>query len=119
MLHGRRGLPQCLRGDVARNCVKRLCGDVRSCRVCAARRLSNIYLDRLDKFAETVLIPEYTRGIIRVTNPEYARLTRAISDAWRRGDRAAARRLRTQRGGCARSGAGSRAGTPMIPATGG
>jgi group II intron reverse transcriptase/maturase len=24
--------------------------------------LSNIYLDRLDKFAETVLIPEYTRG---------------------------------------------------------
>ena len=35
---------------------------------CSARRrgqspvLSNIYLDRLDKFAETVLIPEYTRG---------------------------------------------------------
>ncbi len=24
--------------------------------------LSSIYLDRLDKFAETVLIPEYTRG---------------------------------------------------------
>ena len=24
--------------------------------------LSNIYLDRLDKFVETVLIPEYTRG---------------------------------------------------------
>jgi group II intron reverse transcriptase/maturase len=59
--------------------------------------LSNIYLDRLDKFAETILIPEYTRGKIRVANPEYARLTRAISDAWRRGDRAAVRRLRTQR----------------------
>src|SRR5437763_10721605 len=56
--------------------------------------LSNIYLDRLDKFAGTVLIPEYTRGIIRVANPEYARLTRAISDAWRQGDRAAVRRLR-------------------------
>jgi group II intron reverse transcriptase/maturase len=27
--------------------------------------LSNIYLDRLDKFAETVLIPEYTRGALR------------------------------------------------------
>jgi len=64
--------------------------------------LSNIYLDRLDKFAETVLIPEYTRGIKRVANPEYARLTRAISDAWRRGDRAAARRLRTQRRGIPR-----------------
>ena len=24
--------------------------------------LSNIYLDRLDKFVETVLIPQYTRG---------------------------------------------------------
>jgi group II intron reverse transcriptase/maturase len=64
--------------------------------------LSNIYLDRLDKFAETVLIPEYTRGIIRVANPEYARLTRAISDAWQRGDRAAVRRLRTQRRGIPR-----------------
>jgi group II intron reverse transcriptase/maturase len=64
--------------------------------------LSNIYLDRLDKFAETVLIPEYTRGIIRVANPGYARLTRAISDAWRRGDRAAVRRLRTQRRGIPR-----------------
>ena len=64
--------------------------------------LSNIYLDRLDKFAETVLIPEYTRGIIRVANPEYARLTRAISDAWRRGDRRAARQLRAQRRGVPR-----------------
>ena len=30
--------------------------------------LSNIYLDRLDKFAETVLIPEYTRGALRKPN---------------------------------------------------
>jgi len=64
--------------------------------------LSNIYLDRLDKFAETVLIPEYTRGKIRVANPEYARLAKAISDAWQRGDRAAVRRLRTQRRGIPR-----------------
>src|SRR6267154_4886045 len=40
--------------------------------------LSNIYLDRLDKFAETVLIPEYTRGAIRAANPEYGKVTRAI-----------------------------------------
>jgi group II intron reverse transcriptase/maturase len=64
--------------------------------------LSNIYLDRLDKFAETVLIPEYTRGKIRVANPEYARLTRAISDAWRRGDRRAVRQLRVRRRGVPR-----------------
>jgi|SRR5882724_1974423 len=33
--------------------------------------LSNIYLDRLDQFAETVLIPEYTRGNMRRRNPAY------------------------------------------------
>ena len=33
--------------------------------------LSNIYLDRLDKFVETVLIPEYTRGERRAANPDY------------------------------------------------
>jgi hypothetical protein len=64
--------------------------------------LSNIYLDRLDKFAETVLMPEYTRGVTRAANPEYARLTRAISDAWRRGDRRAVRQLRAQRRGVPR-----------------
>src|SRR5258708_6131399 len=31
--------------------------------------LSNIYLARLDKFSETVLIPEYTRGNPRKANP--------------------------------------------------
>ena len=31
--------------------------------------LSNIYLDRLDKFVETVLIPEFTRGERRAHNP--------------------------------------------------
>jgi len=33
--------------------------------------LSNIYLDRLDNFVETVLIPEYTRGKPRRHNTEY------------------------------------------------
>ena len=61
--------------------------------------LSNIYLDRLDKFAETVLIPEYTRGKSRKANPAWTKVARAIAAARRRGDRAAARDLRRQRRG--------------------
>src|SRR5262249_11309529 len=33
--------------------------------------LSNIYLNKLDRFVENVLIPEYTRGDRRAPNPEY------------------------------------------------
>jgi group II intron reverse transcriptase/maturase len=33
--------------------------------------LSNIYLDRLDRFVETVLIQQYTRGGVRKPNPHY------------------------------------------------
>jgi group II intron reverse transcriptase/maturase len=58
--------------------------------------LSNIYLDRMDKFAETVLIPEYTRGKDRARNPAYRRAESAIRRARRRGDRAAERELRQQ-----------------------
>ena len=36
--------------------------------------LSNIYLDRLDKFVENVLIPANTRGTARRDNREYTRL---------------------------------------------
>jgi group II intron reverse transcriptase/maturase len=61
--------------------------------------LSNIYLDRLDKFVETALIPEYTRGAGRAVNPAYARVISAIKRARKRGDRAAIRRLRTRRRG--------------------
>jgi group II intron reverse transcriptase/maturase len=61
--------------------------------------LSNIYLDRLDKFVETVLIPEYTRGAGRAVNPACARVISAIKRARKRGDRAAIRRLRKQRRG--------------------
>jgi group II intron reverse transcriptase/maturase len=56
--------------------------------------LSNIYLDRLDKFVETVLIPEYTRGKLRRHNRQYRKEQYQLSQARRRGDRAAARQLR-------------------------
>ncbi len=58
--------------------------------------LSNIYLDRLDKFVETVLLPEYTRGVHRSSNPEYKRISSAIRRARKRGDHAAARALQKQ-----------------------
>ena len=59
--------------------------------------LSSIYLDRLDKFAEAVLIPEYTRGKDRKANPAYTKVANAIAAARRRGDRATVRKLRQQR----------------------
>ena len=43
--------------------------------------LSNIYLNELDKFVETVLIPEYTLGKGRRINPPYNRLQRRLSNA--------------------------------------
>ncbi|MFD8057639.1 reverse transcriptase domain-containing protein [Streptomyces cyaneofuscatus] len=56
--------------------------------------LSNIYLHELDRFVETVLQPEYTRGRVRKANPSYARL-RARVNYWRgRGDVAKANELR-------------------------
>jgi group II intron reverse transcriptase/maturase len=58
--------------------------------------LSNIYLDRMDTFAETVLIPEYTRGEVRARNPAYRRAESAVRRARAHGDRAAARELRQQ-----------------------
>jgi group II intron reverse transcriptase/maturase len=58
--------------------------------------LSNIYLDRLDTFVETVLIPEYTRGAGRADNPAYTKVKSAAARARKRGDRAAARDLRRQ-----------------------
>src|SRR5260370_40362834 len=59
--------------------------------------LSNIFLDRLDKYAETVLIPEYTRGTSRKASPAWQKMANAITAAWRRGDRATVRKLRKQR----------------------
>jgi group II intron reverse transcriptase/maturase len=59
--------------------------------------LSNIYLDRLDTYVETVLIPQYTRGEVRKRNPKYLEVETTIRRARRRGDRAAVRQLRKQR----------------------
>src|SRR6476660_209160 len=59
--------------------------------------MSNIYLDRLDKFVETQLIPQYHRGQRRRENPDYEQMSRAIRTARQRGDREAARALRRQR----------------------
>jgi group II intron reverse transcriptase/maturase len=58
--------------------------------------LSNIYLDKLDKFVEQELIPQYTRGASRALNPAYAEIKNRLSQARRRGDRAAARDLTKQ-----------------------
>jgi len=59
--------------------------------------LSNIYLDKLDKFVETVLLPKYNRGKRRAKNPAYQKIENAIARAKRRGDRQAIRTLRKQR----------------------
>ena len=48
--------------------------------------LANIYLDRLDQFVETVLIPEHTRGTQRRRNPAYRRQVDQRYRAKRRGD---------------------------------
>ena len=58
--------------------------------------LSNVYLDKLDKFVEQELIPQYTRGTRRKCNPEYDRIQYRLARARKRGDRAAARGLKKQ-----------------------
>src|SRR6266567_2235696 len=56
--------------------------------------LSNIYLQKLDSFAESTLIPEYTRGETRTRNKEYERVRHAYARARRKGDHEKARELR-------------------------
>jgi len=53
-------------------------------------------LDQLDKFVECTLIPTYTRGLRRKTNPPYVALTRAASQARKAGDLELARQLNQQ-----------------------
>jgi group II intron reverse transcriptase/maturase len=55
--------------------------------------LSNIYLDKLDKFVENTLIPEYTKGTGRKKNREYANL---IQQSYRSKDQESRKRLRQQ-----------------------
>ncbi|MCK9906147.1 maturase, partial [Frankia sp. Cpl3] len=56
--------------------------------------LSNIYLNRLDVFVETVLVPAFTRGARRARSPVYLREAAALARARRRGDPAEVRRVR-------------------------
>ena len=58
--------------------------------------LANIYLDRLDRFVEQALVPEFSRGTQRKPNPAYLRLATAERRERRRGNHAASRRLRQQ-----------------------
>lgn len=59
--------------------------------------LSNIYLDKLDKFVERVLLPKYNQGELRRANPPYKKLERSIARAKKTGDRKAVHALRKQR----------------------
>jgi group II intron reverse transcriptase/maturase len=56
--------------------------------------LSNILLDKLDKFVETVLIPRYTKGAVREKNPAYRRLVCQAHERHKQGRSKEARELR-------------------------
>ena len=58
--------------------------------------LANIYLDRLDKFVENVMIPAHTRGSDRRDNREYTRLLNQAAGQRKRGNHAEALQLRKQ-----------------------
>ncbi len=56
--------------------------------------LANIVLDQLDRYVETVLIPEFTRGTQRRINPAYNYVSTKLCRMRRQGRRAEARALR-------------------------
>jgi len=56
--------------------------------------LSNILLNKLDRYVETVLIPRYTRGERRRANPEYQRLMQKARYSFKRGLMERGRRYR-------------------------
>src|SRR5437867_7665221 len=58
--------------------------------------LSNILLDKLDRFVENVLIPQYTRGSRRKINPEYDKLRKGSQNQRRKGNTEKAEELRKQ-----------------------
>lgn len=58
--------------------------------------LSNILLDKLDKFVETVLIPQYTKGVTRKRNPEYKCLMRKAERCYRKGEKQQATHYRNR-----------------------
>ena len=58
--------------------------------------LANLYLDKLDKFVENVLIPQYTKGSKRKANKAYEKLMHRASYLARRGRKTEARTVRKQ-----------------------
>jgi group II intron reverse transcriptase/maturase len=58
--------------------------------------LSNILLDKLDKFVETVLIPQYTKGGKRKLHMEYGRLMQQAHRLFKKGQSDAAQVVRKQ-----------------------
>ena len=58
--------------------------------------LSNLLLDKLDRFVETVLIPQYTTGARRKANPEYQRLVEQAHREKRRGNAEQVKSLKKQ-----------------------
>jgi len=58
--------------------------------------LSNIYLDRFDRWVQAELIPAHTRGIRRRPTPEYRHIEYLIRKARRQDDRATVKALHKQ-----------------------
>ncbi len=58
--------------------------------------LTNIYLDKFDKFIEQRLIPEYTHGKCRAENPEYSKLVKLAWYYRKKGQFEKARQLEIQ-----------------------
>src|SRR5712691_6132424 len=58
--------------------------------------LSNILLDKLDTFVETVLIPQHTRGKKRKANKQYTHLLDRAKGLFKQGQKEAAQRVRRQ-----------------------
>jgi group II intron reverse transcriptase/maturase len=58
--------------------------------------LSNILLDKLDTFVETVLIPQYSKGEKRRANKEYTQLLDRAKGLFKQGQIKAAQRVRRQ-----------------------
>lgn len=58
--------------------------------------LSNILLDKLDTYVETVLIPHYTRGERRKENKEYRKLIHHAHRLFKQGQKEAAQKVRKQ-----------------------
>ena len=58
--------------------------------------LSNIVLDKLDRFVETTLIPRVNRGVSKKRNQEYTKLMSRARHRFHKGQKEAAQRLRKQ-----------------------